>query len=82
MRAISSPVTIRRASSADASADVPRHELVVAGQDLHGDAVALELREDVGDIGQDRVGEADEAGQHQIGLVGRASRQARGSSQR
>ncbi len=51
------------------SADVTRDQLVVAGQDLHGDAVALELRQHLGDIRQDGIGEADEACQHEIGLV-------------
>ena len=44
-------------------------ELVIAGEDLHGDAVSLEFGEDFHDVRQDRVGEADEAGQHGIDLV-------------
>ena len=51
------------------SADVPRDELVVAGQDLHRDAVALELREDVGDVRQDGSAKLMKPGEHQIGLV-------------
>ena len=54
-----------------------RDQFVVAGQDLHGDAVALELRQHLGDIRQDRIGEADEAGEHEIGLVGARVRVAR-----
>ena len=53
----------------DGSADVTRDTFVVAGQNLHRDAVALELRQHVSDVRQDGVGEADEARQHEIGLI-------------
>jgi hypothetical protein len=53
----------------DGSADVTRDAFVVASQNLHGDAVALELRQHVSDVRQDGVCEADEARQHEIGFI-------------
>ena len=53
----------------DVPADVVRDELVVARENLHGRAVALEFRQYISDVRQDRIGEADEAGQHEIGLI-------------
>ena len=64
------------------SADVTGDQLVIARQDLDGDAVALELRQHLADIREDRIGEADEAGQHEIGLVVARVGVRRGSSQR
>ena len=53
----------------DAPADVVRDELVVAGENLYRHAVALEFRQHLGDIRQNRVGEADKSGQDQTGLI-------------
>ena len=53
----------------DGSADVTRDPFVVASQDFDCNAVALEVRQHPGDVRQDGIGEADEARQHEIGLV-------------
>jgi hypothetical protein len=53
----------------NAATEVSRDEFVIAGENLHGHAVALEFPEHLRDVRQCGVGEADEAGQDQISLV-------------
>ena len=69
MRAISSPVTIRCSSRRHRLTDVTGDPLVVAGQDLDGDAVAFELREPIRRIRENRIQEADKASEHEGLLV-------------
>ena len=45
------------------------HDGIVAGQDLHADAVAPQFVEHLRDVVEDGIREADEAGQHQLGFV-------------
>ena len=61
----------------DASADVARDAFVVARQNLDRNAVTLELRQHVRDVGQHGIGEADEARQHQVGFIVARVRRAR-----
>ena len=53
----------------NAPAHVARNELVVADENLHRHAVTLELRQHIGDIRQDGVREADEAGENEFDLI-------------
>ena len=69
IRSISSPRTMRSPVQADLGADVPGDQLVVAGEDLHLHAVALEGLQSIGGILQRRVDERQETGQHQVALV-------------
>src|SRR6266446_3237052 len=54
---------------ADLTADVLGDKLVVAGEDLHHDAVAAERAERLGDAFHRRVEEGHEAGEHELTLV-------------
>ena len=53
----------------DGPADVTRDPFVVASQNLDRDAVALELRQDISDVRQEGISEADEARQDEIRLI-------------
>ena len=54
---------------ADLTADVLGDQLVVAGEDLHHDAVAAERAERLGDAFHRRIEEGHEAGEHELTLV-------------
>ena len=54
---------------ADLTADVRGDKLVVAGEDLHHDAVAAEGAERLGDAFQRGIEEGHEAGEHELTLV-------------
>ena len=69
MRSISSPRDDARPVEADLAADVLGDQLVVAGEDLHHDAVAAERAERLGDALHRRIEEGHEAGEHELALV-------------
>src|SRR5207245_5258943 len=54
---------------ADLTADVLGDKLVVAGEDLHHDAVAAERTERLGDAFHRRIEEGHETGEHELTLV-------------
>ena len=56
-------------AESNAPADVPGHDGIVPGEDLHADAVAAQFLEHLGDVVQDGIREADEASQDQMRLV-------------
>ena len=54
---------------ADLTADMLGDKLVVAGEDLHHDAVAAERAERLGDAFHRRIEEGHETGEHELTLV-------------
>ena len=72
MRSTSLPSTISPRVEADQAADVSRHQLVVAGEDLHLDAVTPQPRDRRSDPLEQVIGEGQESGERELALVGGA----------